>query len=203
MWHIIFSSGFREWCVFGAEILVAWVIYLEVRHDRNVNFLEKATRGRENRDRRKIYNEFLKLPGELDEKARAFCEMIRKPENDRLRRRCERQIGLLNDLAFSCRKPWWAYCGLGDDPLVSLVPHASIYIWVILKPYIITRRNDTGPWYSLPFLHFTIRSIDLVLSHKRGLHFRSEGGGGDIEITREHLKQIREDVRRELNAKVS
>jgi hypothetical protein len=104
-WGFVSSPAFREWCVFGAELLVAWVIYLELRHDRNVDFLEKATDYKANEDRRAIYNEFAKLSGTLDERARTFCEMILTPDKMCLRQQCERQIALFNDLGFSCRKP--------------------------------------------------------------------------------------------------
>ncbi len=44
-----------EWIVFGAEVLVAWVIYLELRHSREANFLQKAADVNANKSRRQIY----------------------------------------------------------------------------------------------------------------------------------------------------
>jgi hypothetical protein len=138
-WDLLVNS-----CVVVAELIVARVIYLEVRHSRAANFLEKATKDEANQDRREIYNEFLKIPGDLETKSTAFSDMIVKPENRCLKHKCERQIALFNDLGFSSRKPILAFLGR-EDPLVALLPHACICIWVIVKPYILRRRADTGP----------------------------------------------------------
>jgi hypothetical protein len=192
----IASAAFREWCLFGAELLVALVIYLELSHSRSSNFLEKATEEEANQDRRDIYNQFLALQGDLQAMSKVFSDMIQTPEKSKLKHQCERQIALFSDLGFSSRKPMWSWHGRREDTLVSVLPHANIYIWVILKPYILKRRADTGPWHSAMFLRFTLRSVDFVLSYKRGLRFRMEDGEGGIEITVEELKAIRVDLKR-------
>lgn len=199
-WGYLSSQAFREWCLFGAEILVAWVIYLEVRHGRNVDFLEKATNYDANENRRVMYNEFEKLAGTLDERANAFCKMILEPDKEGLRKACERQIALFNDLGFSCRKPFWSIFGRFENPLVFLLPHATISVWVVLKPYIVKRRQVTGPWYATPLLKFTVRSVDFVLRHKRGLSVSNDQGKG-VDIKPDELKLIRVELCRLLKDK--
>src|SRR5579872_2569405 len=167
---IISGSPFREWCVFVAEILVALVIYLELSHTRSSSFLEKATNEEANHDRSEIYSKFLELPGSRQTKSEAFCEMILKTENATLKRKCERQIALFSELGFSTRKPLWSWRGRWENRLVSLLPHPTVYMWVILRPYILKRRADTGPWYAGPFLSFSLRSVDFVRKYKRTLH---------------------------------
>jgi hypothetical protein len=194
-WEYLSSSAFREWCVFGAEILVAWVIYLEFRHSRSSGFLAKVTDYKANKDRRAIYNQFLVSEGSnLQEKSEAFCKMILMADNSKLKARCERQISLFGELELSNPKPFWSWRGRFDDDLVSLLPHAAIYIWVILHPHILKRRQDTGPWYAKPFMRFALRSLNFVLRFKRELHIHSENGERGIVITIKELEKIRQNL---------
>ena len=61
-----------------------------------------------------------------------------------LKTSCDRQIVLFNDLGITVGV-WYSQ----SEPLVEIFPHAAIFIWIILHPYIIQRRKDTVQIHSL------------------------------------------------------
>ena len=106
-----------------AELVVAWVIYRELRLNRNAAFLEKATQFDANEDRRKIYQACFNSPvvcSNIDEASKSFDEYA--STNHDIRRSCEKQIALFNELGLVYRREFWLF----RDRLVTVLPHAAI-----------------------------------------------------------------------------
>ena len=168
------------------------------RLNRNAAFLEKATNFESNKERLKIYDAYFKLPGTSTsnprEASRLFDgHMASAPE---LRRTCEKQIALFNELGLVYRRRWWIL----RDPLVELLPHAAIYIWVFCRSHIIRRRQNVGKWFATPFLKFTLESVKFVLKFDGGLCLRSDENpeSKELRISVADLKSIRDELKKEL-----
>jgi hypothetical protein len=148
------------WATVLAEVFVGCVIYLELEQNRRTAFLEKATNEDANQDRREIYKTFLAMQGvaTLDERSAAFVRLMLSTPAETvngeptLKKRCDRQIALFNNLGITVGE-WYSR----SAPLVKIFPHAAIYIWIVLHPYIIQRREDTGDWLAKPLLEFTLK----------------------------------------------
>ncbi|SRR5260221_370663 len=170
-WNYVNSASVREWSVVLAELVVAWVIYRELRLNRNAAFLEKATRFEANEDRRKIYQACFNSPvvcSTVDEASKSFDEYA--STNRDLRQACEKQIALFNELGLVYRREFWLF----RDRLVTVLPHAAIYLWIFCRPYITRRRRDTGWWYAQPLIEFTLESVKYVLKFNHPLYLRDE-----------------------------
>jgi hypothetical protein len=177
-----------------AELFVGIVIYLELEQHRRMTFLEKATEEDADQDRREIYKAFLEIAGcsTLEQRSEEFVRlMLNAPEKLSLKNRCDRQIALFNDLGITVGE-WYSR----SRPLVEIFPHAAIYIWIILHPYIIRRREDTGKWLAMPLLKFTLKCVTFVLDQNgdRGLHLRYGDGRAGVQISREHLLKIEKQL---------
>ena len=190
------SANILALCTVLAELLVAWVIYVEVEHGRRLAFLEKATRFEANEDRQKIYEAYLGLSAGPSVSARADSFRQLMATDPELKRVCDRQLALFNELGLTCRRSLFR-----ENPLVSLLPHASIYLWVILRPYILKRRRDAGEWFAKPYLAFTLRCVEYTLKHGHGLHLAHANGGEGLRIHLNDVKDARAELRKELKAK--
>ena len=192
------------WATVLAEVFVGCVIYLELEQNRRTDFLEKATQEEANQDRREIYKTFLAMEGvtTLDERSAAFVRlMLSTPaetvnNQPTLKKRCDRQIALFNNLGITVGE-WYSW----SAPLVKIFPHAAIYIWIVLHPYIIQRRQDTGDWLAKPLLQFTLKCVTFVLSqsYDRGLHLRPGDGHDGLRISRTDLKKVEKQLSDLLN----
>ena len=203
LWCFFRSATTIGWATFTAEVLVAAAIYFELEQDRTARFIEKATREQSDEDRRVIYAEFLSITGfaSLEDRSREFVRRMLatavEPANNptpaqaSLKLRCDRQIALFNDLGITIAK-WYAQ----KQQLVEVFPHAAIYMWIILNPYIIQRRSDTGPWLAQPLLTFTQRCVAFVLKTNldRGLHLRRTDGADGLSVSRDHLVKIQRQL---------
>jgi hypothetical protein len=191
-WSFLVSSEGIGILTVVAELVVAAVIYFELKQNRRQSFLEKVGQELANEDRRVIYEEYLTLGNSfasLQERSDAF--MTRMEEYSRIKERCDRQITLFNDVGITVGG--WS---LFREPLVDIFPHASIYVWIILRPYILKRRLDAGRWFARPQLLFTLRCVNFVLRQGHGLSLR--GMDAPLEISVAHLQQIREELENEL-----
>jgi hypothetical protein len=207
------SSTVIGWATFAAEFLVAAVIYFELEQGRRQHFLEKATAEHADHDRREIYKTFVAIAGcsTLEERSAAFVRRMLatppEPENVApsrngkvsLKTSCDRQIALFNDLGVTVGA-WYSQSG----PLVEVFPHAAIYIWIILHPYIIQRRKDTGKWLAKPLLKFTMECVAFVLKENgdRGLHLRNLDGTDGLNISRDDLLNVEKQLAAELDRPV-
>jgi hypothetical protein len=209
-WQTPPSSRVIEFSTIVAEMLVAVVIYFEMEQSRRDHFLEKATTEHADHDRREIYGAFVEIPGEmtLGERSREFinkmyAEELHPAPSDgtaskgqggiTLKQRCDRQIALFNDLGVTISS-WYSQ----RQPLVELFPHAAVYIWIILGPYIIQRRRDTGEWLAKPLLRFTLECASFILekNQERGLELR--GRGSRVSISRRDLLEVQRQLAVEL-----
>jgi len=195
-WIYLNSTSFREWSVVLAELVVAWVIYRELRLNRNAAFLEKATQFDANEDRRKIYQACFNSPvvcSNIDEASKSFDEYA--STNHDIRRRCEKQIALFNELGLVYRREFWLF----RDRLVTVLPHAAVYLWIFCRPQIARRRKDTGWWYAQPMIGFTLESVKYVLKFNRPLYLRDESSNQKhLAVSVADLKNIRAELKLEL-----
>jgi hypothetical protein len=190
------SANILALCTVFAELLVAWVIYIEVEHSRRLAFLEKATRFEANEDRQKIYEAYLGLSADLSVSTRADAFRQLLTTDGELKRTCDRQLALFNELGLTCRRSLFR-----ENPLVSLLPHASIYLWVILHPYILKRRRDAGEWFAKPYLAFTLRCVEYTIKQGHGLHLAHANGDEGLRIHLSDVKDVKVELRKELKVK--
>lgn len=176
-----------------AELAVAWVIYYELKQNRRLSFLDKVAQESANEDRETIYEEYAQLNGpfsNFEARRRVFTNwMMVHPA---LKARCDRQITLFNDIGITVGG--WSVLG---ERLVTVFPHAAIYIWMILGDYILTRRRNTGNWFATPMMVFTLRCVNFVLQRIPGL--RLYGGDITLEIDATDLQRLRIEIERELS----
>jgi hypothetical protein len=201
------------WASVVAELIVAAVIYFELEQGRRQHFLERATAEHADHDRRQIYKEFVAATGcpTLEERSKVFVGRMQnaptEPENGTpkqngkvsLKTSCDRQIALFNDLGITVGA-WYSQ----SETLVEIFPHAAIFIWIILHPYIIQRRKDTGKWLAKPLLEFTLKCVTFVLKEngERGLHLRQANGQDGLTISREDLLKVERQLSAELDRPV-
>lgn len=194
-WTIIGTQAFREWSVVAAEIVVAWVIYRELAETRNSAFLHKATIFKTNRDRATIYSEFFALPmtfNTVDEASSGFHRNALN--NPKVHKACMRQLALFNELGIVYRKTFWVF----RNRLVTVLPHAAIYMWIFYRHHVKERRGDSGVWFAAPMLRFTYESVKYALKFNQHLCLRPQTGQSstkelrisvhDLELLRDELK---------------
>lgn len=206
------SAG--DWIVFGAELLVALVIYLELRHNREANFLQKAADFNANKSRRKMYRLYFKSvrdSGNLSAAPEAFNQLLRSSQQ--VRRCSENQLALFNELGLVYRKTF----GIIPTSMVKVIPHATIFLWVFLKEHIKERRRLSGPWFATPFLRFALESVKYAQKFHVPLHLHAfepfqEGVetaneqpntaslSRDLIISPGDLKGFRKEIKEELKA---
>jgi hypothetical protein len=178
-----------EWLMFLAEVAVAAVIYLELEHNRQMAFLAKATGKTSDQERRDIYAVYLALSAELlKDRAEAFKKAMFA---DRcLKRKCDNEIALFNEIGFMI-SPWIAR----KKALVDIFPHAPVYIWLILRPYVLQRRDDTGPYFARHYFHFTERCLGFVIKQGKELHLRRTDGSEGYKISLDELREMQKELR--------
>jgi len=168
LWPVLRLGNVAEWLAAVAEFLIAATIYLELEHNREVNFLSKTTSEDVNRARGEIYEAYVKLKGDfpcLEERSKAFLKSL--AEAPRLKLLCETQLVHFNELGYIA-SPLFAR----KRKFIKLFPHAAIFIWIILEPYIVERQKDTGPWFSKHFQEFTLKCLEFVLQTNKTLWLR-------------------------------
>lgn len=188
-------SHVAEWFTFGAELVVAYVIYMEVENSRRDKFFEIASDISANEQRHELYKKFLALTGTPAERARSIQSQFQTDKE--LRKICTKQIAFFNDLGFLVRRRFWNWLYVfGENPAVKLLPHSVIYTWVILNPIIKHRRTLTGEWYATPLLQVVLRSVRVMLKVLSGNQklYLGEEGENRVEIAVPDLRQIETDV---------
>ncbi len=192
VYHFFSTITPGEWLLFVAEFAVAAVIYFELEHSRRTAFLEKATGKDSDQERRDIYAAYFEVSGDpsqsSDERAKKFMEhLFAKPC---LKRKCDNEIALFNEIGFMI-SPWL----IRKKPLVEIFPHAPVYIWMIVRPHVLQRRTDTGPYFACFYFNFTKRCLDYVIKRTDGLHLRRPDGSDGCRISKAELLRMREEIR--------
>ena len=174
---------------FAAEVAVAAAIFIESETSRRFHFVERITRDRRNIDRSEIYSEFLAIEGsDRHVRSQAFLREMRGYA--KLKRQCDSQIEMFNDLGLIIGTPLsWR-----KDFYVRIFPHAAIYVWVILRPYIIRRREDAGPLFAEPMLLFMEECAELLSRNSHSLNLRNRSGEIRMTITAKDLREIRAEI---------
>jgi hypothetical protein len=184
-------GSIAEWLTIVAELVVAYVIYLEVEHSRQANYFEKATQAGANKDRGIIYEAFVRLGPEsmpLKDRRKEFFDLIHaKPD---IRECCDSQIRLINELGFTATRTL-----ASKKDFVALFPHGPIFLWYIAGPYIEERAGDTGPWYARHLMVFTQDCIEYIREKKPTLALRSFDGSVRIPVLPKDLDLIGDELR--------
>ncbi|MFZ1006232.1 MAG: hypothetical protein WAN65_05320 [Candidatus Sulfotelmatobacter sp.] len=205
-WHWFGDVKAGEWLLFLSEIFVGVVIYLELEHNRFTSFLERATEKDADAERRAIYALYLSLPGTPEEKAAAFHEMIYRQtdEGTTLKLKCDNLIALFNDMGFASNH-WLSghWLPFKTNRFISLFPHAPVYVWKVVGPYIRDRRAATGPWFARNCLIFIERSVEYVLKYGDDLKLTQPNGQDGITITVEEMKKMKRELGALVGAKAS
>lgn len=187
-----------EWILFGAELLVALVIYLELEHSRDSAFLTTITSEKSDCERRQIYSAYLDESGTKEEKAEKLHQRL--AAGDPIRTCCHNQIAMFESMGFEARRlrfvPWPRFV---KRRYVSVFPHAPVFLWLIVRPYVRDRRSRTGPWFGHNALIFIERSISYVLKYRDELTLSLGDETKAIKLTRAEM----EAMRVELNALIS
>jgi hypothetical protein len=191
VYHSFCTVTTGEWLLFWAEIAVAAVIYFELEHSRRTAFLEKATGKSSDQERREIYASYFEVsdPAQSsDEHAKKFMDHLFA--NPTLKKKCDNEIALFNEIGFMI-SPWLTR----KKPLVEIFPHAPVYVWMIVRPYVLQRRTDTGPYFACFYFNFTKRCLNYVIKHTDGLHLRRPDGSDGCRISKTELLKMREEIR--------
>ena len=211
------------WATFFADVFVALVIYVELEHNRLSAFIERATKEGAAGHRSEIYNAYLAITEfstleetqRLEKRSEEFMRLLltgarpTRPDDAHataaekhtdhavtLKEMCDGQISLFNELGRAIGR-WYS----PKKPFVEVFPHAAIYLWIILRPYIVQRQDDTGEWLATPLISFTLKSVTYVLDKnpERGLHLRHADGKEGIHISRTYLADVEKNLARVLN----
>lgn len=176
-----------KYLLFWAEMFVGIVIYLELEHSRFGSSLEKATARKSDEERRELYTIYLDLP-ELPrtERMEAFRQKIYQDET--IKTKCDNQIALFNEMGFAANR--WFRIPFRENRFVTLFPHAPVYMWRIIGPYLCDRRAATGPWFAKSALMFMKHSVEYVLRYDRPLKMKRADGQPGIEITIAEMKEM-------------
>ena len=178
---------------FAAEAAVAWAIVSESETTRRSHFIERTTKDERNKDRAAIYCTFLETKA-ADRKAqsREFVKTLWLDET--LKRQCDSQIEMLNDLGLIIGSGLrWS-----EDFYVEIFPHAAVYMWVILEPYLKQRRDDAGPLFAKPMLTFMKKCVTLLINQGHEIKLRNRQGDIGMMLTPADLRTVRAEIDDEL-----
>jgi hypothetical protein len=131
-----FGKHWLEVFTLFAELLVAYVIFLEVEHSRDSSFLQKTTSEESDEERRAIYKEFFSNKETKEERVDALLKklMTEGAESDKLRRQCHNQLAMFHEMGFQVdRLRWirWVW-SKKRDRYVSVLPHAPVFFGLSL-----------------------------------------------------------------------
>lgn len=187
-----------EWMMFLAELLVAYVIYMEVQHNRYVAFFAKATSEKSDQERRNIYNTYLRLSGTREERLRQFHLAIAAATEDanKLRLQCHNQLAMFNEMGFETNRLLSR-----RRVIISIFPHAPVYFWFIAGGYFSERRRMTGPWFGQNALIYIKSSIEYVMAKTNELTLGLPGEVEKIVISRQDMQQMTTEIGKLLKEK--
>jgi hypothetical protein len=204
VWHFLACITPGEWAVFFAEIAVAWVIFLEIEHNRDSAFLTTVTNEKSDCERRWIYAAYLDQTGTIEERTDKFQKALHSSDGgNRLRRCCHNQLAMFNNMGFEANR--WAlidWLAFKKDRYVSVFPHAPIFFWLIVGPHELERRKLTGPWFGQHALIFIEHSIQYVLRYTNELKLSLGDEAKAVTLTRDDMEKMREELKKLVAEKV-
>lgn len=182
------------WLTFIAEIGVVWVIWRESETTRRNHFIETTTRDERNQERATIYAAYLEIKEpDFEQRSRLLVAKMHADTQD-FKRQCDRQIELFNGLGLII-SPWFTR----KKTYVRIFPHAAIYMWIILRPYITQRRMDAGTFFAEPMLKFMLACAEFLIKENRPLRIRHPQGADELTISVAHLQLVRQQLKAELD----
>jgi hypothetical protein len=177
------------WATIGAEVLVAWVIYLELEHGRQSNFYSRTTHDKSAPERASIYRGYMSLEiADLDLRSEEFKKLILG--DGKMRKICDDQIVSLNELGFIAMRRFAL-----KRSFITLFPHMPIFIWIILRPYILRRREDRGGFFAQHMLRYTESCLKFVIKRNRPLILRSYEPDREDVISVDYMKKLRKELK--------
>jgi hypothetical protein len=154
-WGFLSNGVTAEWAGAAAEILVAVVIYLELKAGRFAVLESKALDPKPRKQRERIYDAFFGC-GTGSESLDWLREEFKKKLDDdsKLRAMCENQIVLFNHLWFLMR---WS--PLRRRQVSKWFQHVVVPFWIMVGPFILEKGWHKGGWTEGDLLDFTLASI--------------------------------------------
>jgi len=201
-----------DWAPVLAELLVAYVIYLELKANRFRAFEEKALDPATRTERGFIYREFFANPGaaeSLQDRRAGFAERIWKDEQ--LRAKCENEVVVFDHLWFLLRGS-----PMRRRQVATWFPHVIVPFWAMVGPYVLQKQQARGWWVERELMDFTLSCIGFVERQRctgrwswlRYVPFLREspplklwwiesgGARKEIVISDEFLRQMRSEIKK-------
>jgi hypothetical protein len=174
-----------------AEFLVAWVIYYEWEAGRLDHFLDDADLLADDRDA--IYKAYCGLPhSNAKSRSQAFKEHLESQGTQELLTHCHKNIRLLSRIGSR----------LPIIPWLKRTPvdwHVAALLWMILGPYVESRRAEAGPTYADNFLKYALASTDHLLSQERDtwtIRDPDRTRKQDVSFSRAEMKAMRNELKK-------
>ena len=181
-------SDLAEWFTFGAEMIVAGVLYLEFERNRRMKFIEQATDRNAMKDRLAVYKAFCALPdSSVSARSRTFAEHLKGEAGEAVRAQCEAQLSLLNAFGFETSR-WFSF----NRDLRHLFPHGPVRMGIILHQYLGDELSRSGPLNARHAMSFILRCIDIVRETRASITISY--GGRDIPIEDKDLEALKADL---------
>lgn len=194
--HLCTHESVTVVATFGAEFLIAVVIYYEIEQNRASAFLAEA-HGQIYKDRAEIYDAFVNLEAtNLEERGRAFTALVKSKRE--LRDNCHAQLLQFARMHYMLR---WSI--FHHDLMVKWFPQVLIRLWVMLGDYA-SQLSPVGFWYQKPFMEAVVKSIDLLETKKiPGVAIYSNSDTNQtVHVSLNELAKIRNDLNSKIRALV-
>ena len=172
------------WASVIAELVVAWVIYWELEHNRRARFMDAFFA--KYQDRALIYEAFVGLSSSTLENRRViFITEIQKSPS--LRTRCDEQISHFSNL-------WQGQSWFGRFVVKRWFPHVVVQMWIMLGPYVRHRSSTRGLWGDRYFVRFAKAAVS-TLQRRDNLALEIWGASDTKGTMRPTVIISQEDVR--------
>jgi hypothetical protein len=136
------TSRLHDFATVLAELLVAYVIYLELKAGRFSTFEAKALDPKTRRERAYLYKQFFDgfLESEtLESRRTRFAMMVQ--EDKCLREKCHNQVILFNHLWFLLR-----LSPMRKRQVTSWLAHVVVPFWIMVGNYVLEKQRTRGGW---------------------------------------------------------
>jgi len=178
------------------EFAIAFVIYWEWEGNRLDRFLEDAAD--KNKERKKIFEAYCGLEcGSSKARNQVFKEMLGSMDHSELRGLCDENVRRFSRIGARL-------------PLLPCLRnrvldwHVVVFLWEILGPYVEERRRTAGPSFAESFLEYALASVKRLLKQRRNKWVIIDPNVArkrNVEVTRERLVQMREELQSSLVGK--